>query len=290
MTGIQVPLVSLGLIIGLISGLFGVGGGFLLVPLLNSFFGIPYSLAVGTTLGQMFFTAFSGSARHIVQKNVDLKMALLLLTGSLPGLLLGIGIMNSLQTPITYTIRGRQVTQLDLIMSIIYLFFLISLGTFMVWETCCRRTDPGEHHGFSLGFLLGLSWKPLVRVPSLGEREVSAWFFSLLGLGVGILSGLLGVGGGFILMPALVYLMGTSSHYAVGTSLLQTLVVSMAGATLHFMHGNVNLWMVLYLAVGSITGAQLGAFITSKVCCIWIRKYFGFLVLFSALVVILKYL
>lgn len=290
MPGMNLSLVCLGLVIGFISGLFGVGGGFLLVPLLNSLFGIPYNIAVGTTLGQMFFTACSGSARHIVQKHVDLKMALLLLTGSMPGLLVGVGIMNSLHSPAIYIIRGKQITRLDLFMSILYLVFLLSLGSFMVWETCCRRKKVQDDHRSCPASLLDLSWKPLVRVPSLHGREVSAWLFSLLGLGVGILSGLLGVGGGFILMPALVYIMGTSSHYAVGTSLLQTLVVSMTGATLHFIHGNVNLGMVLYLAVGSITGAQLGAFITSKVCCVWIRKYFGFLVLFSALVVVLKYL
>jgi len=284
-----IPLILLGLAIGFISGLFGVGGGFLLVPFLNSFFGVPYNLAVGTTLGQMFFTALSGSVRHIFQKHVDIKMAGLLLTGSLPGLLAGIGIMHSLQNGSIYVVRGRTFTQLDLVMSSLYLVFLLSLGAFMVWETCFRANDPETHHGFSLHILVDLSWRPLVNVPSMGERSLSAWLFVLLGAGVGVLSGLLGVGGGFILMPALVYMMGTTSHYAVGTSLLQTMVVSMVGAILHFSRGNVDPGMVLCLSTGSIAGAQLGAFLSSRVCCGWIRKYFGFLVLFSALVVLLKY-
>lgn len=283
-------LVFLGLVVGFLAGLFGVGGGFLLTPLLNVFFGIPYNVAVGSSLAQMVITALSGSMRHMKQKNVDYKLALTFFTGAVAGVRIGINILGSFSSDVQYCIRGHYVCQLDLYMSIIYLVFLISVSSFMLYETFRARFPDCEADTGISRKIRKISLPPLFHFLSLENKPMSIWPILGLGLLIGTLSGLLGVGGGFILMPTLVYLLGIPTRTAIGTSMVQTFFTALFGASNHFIRGNVDILLVMLILPGSVMGAQTGAWLTTKINCVSLRKYFGFMVLFSALVIILKYL
>lgn len=285
-----VLLVSLGLVVGILAGLFGVGGGFLLTPLLNVFFGIPYNVAVGSSLAQMVLTAFSGSIRHLRERHVDYRLALSFFLGAVIGVRGGMRILSSFSSDVQYCIRGHIICQLDLYMSIIYLVFLLSVGSYMIYETF-RATQPDcEVETRISRWIRTISIPPVVHFPSMGGRSISIWPILFLGVLIGTLSGLLGVGGGFILMPALVYLMGVPTKMAIGTSLVQTFFTALFGASNHFFEGNVDPLLVILILMGSVVGAQTGAWLTTKIDCVALRKYFGFLVLLSAMIIIMKYL
>lgn len=283
-------LVCLGLVVGCISGLFGVGGGFILTPLLNVFFGIPYNVAVGSSLAQMVFTAFSGSMRHVRQGNVDYKLALAFFAGAVFGVRAGISILGSFSSEIKYCIRGHIVSQLDFSMSIIYLVFLISVGSYMLYETLRAKGPDCEVETGISREIRGISLAPRFCFSSLGKKPISIWPVLGLGLFIGCLSGLLGVGGGFILLPVLVYILGVPTKTAIGISIVQTFCTALFGALNHFMSGNVDTVLVMLILIGSVLGAQIGAWLTTRINCVSLRKYFGLLVLFSAFMIILKYL
>lgn len=282
-------LVLLGLVVGVLAGLFGVGGGFLLTPLLNVFFGIPYNVAVGSSLAQMVLTAFSGSIRHFRERHVDYRLALSFFFGAVAGVRGGMKILSSFSSDVQYCIRGHMICQLDLYMSIIYLVFLLSVGSYMIYESFRAGRSDCEVETDVSRWIRSISIPPVVRFPSMDGRAISIWPVLLLGVIVGTLSGLLGVGGGFILMPVLVYLMGIPTKMAIGTSLVQTFFTALFGASSHFLEGNVDPLLVLLILLGSVVGAQAGAWLTTKIDCVALRKYFGFLVLLSALIIILKY-
>lgn len=284
-----VLLVSLGLVVGILAGLFGVGGGFLLTPLLNVFFGIPYNVAVGSSLAQMVLTAFSGSIRHLREKHVDYRLALSFFLGAVIGVRVGMRILSSFSSDVQYCIRGHIICQLDLYMSIIYLVFLLSVGSYMIYETFRAGRSDCEVETAVSRWIRSISIPPVVHFPCMEGRAVSIWPVLFLGVIIGTLSGLLGIGGGFILMPALVYLMGVPTKMAIGTSLVQTFFTALFGASGHFFEGNVDPLLVIIL-MGSVVGAQTGAWLTTRIDCVALRKYFGFLVLLSAMIIIMKYL
>lgn len=283
-------VILLGACIGIISGLFGVGGGFMLTPFLNVFFGIPYNIAVGSSLGQMVFTSFSGVIGHLRMGNIDLKLAGLFIAGAIPGIFAGISVLGSLSITRTYEILGREHCQMDVCMSGIYVCFLGFMSFYMIRETLksvkvdCEVTTPLSQR------IRRITLRPRRTFSSTGPDRLSVPPLVAVGAIVGFLSGLLGVGGGFILLPTLLYVVGVPTRYAVGTSIMQTFAISVFGASSHFLSGNIDKVLVLLLLAGSIAGAQVGAALTRKVNCSSLRKYFGFIVLFAALMVLSKFL
>jgi len=283
-------VVILGFLIGGISGLFGVGGGFMLTPFLNVFLGIPYNIAVGSSLGQMVFTSFSGVTGHLRLRNIDLKLAGLFIAGAIPGIFTGVSVLGCFSTAKMYVILGIEYCQMDVFMSIIYVCFLGFMSLYMIRETLksggvdCEVSTPLSQR------VRRITLPPMWTFNSTGSDRLSVLPLLLVGALVGFLSGLLGVGGGFILLPTLLYVVGVPTRYAVGTSIMQTFAISLFGASSHFLNGNVDVVLVLLLLAGSIAGAQAGAALTRKINCSSLRKYFGFIVLFAALMVISKFL
>ncbi|MEQ8445733.1 MAG: sulfite exporter TauE/SafE family protein [Pelagibacterium sp.] len=245
-------LVGIGGAIGFLSGLFGVGGGFLLTPLLI-FSGVPAPVAVASVTGQVVAASTSGALSYWRRGGIDLTLAMFLVTGGVFGAGVGVWIFDLL----------RSFGQLDLAISFGYLVFLGSIGSLMLIEAVrslirSRRAGPpprrmpGQHnwaHGLPLRFRFKRSKLYISVIPVIG-----------IGFFIGIVGSLLGIGGGFILVPALVYLLRIPGSVVIGTSLLHVLAVMAATCILHaYQSQSVDILLAFSLMVGSVAGAQFGA-------------------------------
>lgn len=284
-----IGLVGLGLLIGFLSGMFGVGGGFLLTPMLNAVFGIPYHVAVGSSLCQMIGTGAAGSLRHRSYGNIDYRLALFTLIGSILGVELGAQFLMMLKGWGSITIYLQSVTKMYLVMSVIYIFLLSMIGVFMFREARQHRNRKDS----SNEVLTGIAYKvrqikffPLISLPASRINCISLWVTLFCGFCLGILSGLLGVGGGFIFLPILIYILGISTSIAVGTSLFQIIFISSYGSVSHLAKGNIDFYLVAPILAGSLIGSQMGAVVNNKMKGSSIRYYFSWVV-FSAAVIIL---
>ena len=295
----QMPYLALfGLIIGAMGGFFGVGGGFLMVPLLNAVFGIPYNIAVGSDLGQMTGMATAATVRHVRFGNIDFKLGVLMIAGTAAGVELGATILEVLKNAGNVSILGHQLEIMSLVMSLVYACLLIFLGQAMVRESLrtIRRTSgrvdlsaEAPASPVALKLRTFKMW-PMVSLPASGIEAISLWVILGIGFTTGLLSGMLGVGGGFIRMPALVYILGCPTVVAVGTDLFEIMFSSGYGVMTHAFKGNVHLVLVLALLIGTTVGAQLGASYTRKAGGPWVRFCFGCLAFLGVIMVFFKLL
>jgi uncharacterized protein len=269
-------IVLLGGLTGILSGLFGVGGGFLTTPLLI-FYGIPPTVAAASAATQVTGASVSGVIAHSRRKGVDYRMGGVLVMGGMVGALIGAGLFSVLQS----------LGQIDVVINILYVLMLGSIGTLMMREAV-TALRPG---------LLGKG--PQVRkrrhhplVASLPYRwrfYASGLYISplaplILGMLVGILTMLMGVGGGFLLVPAMLYILGMSGNVVVGTSLFQILFVTMVTTMTHALTTKaVDLVLAALLLLGSVLGAQFGTQIALKARPEMLRLALAALVLLIAL-------
>ena len=242
-------LLGLGGIVGILSGIFGVGGGFLMTPLLF-FIGIPPAVAVATEANQIVASSFSGALAHFRRKSVDLKMGIVLLNGGLLGAALGVLVFNYL----------KSLGQVDLLVRLCYVVFLGIIGGLMFIESirALQRSDKPVPTKRS-------SHRSLVqRLPFKTRFRTSGLYISvippfLVGTLVGILSAIMGVGGGFIMVPAMIYLLGMPTKVVVGTSLFQIIFVTAFTTLLHATTNyTVDIVLAVLLLVGGVIGAQVG--------------------------------
>ncbi len=246
-------LLMLGGVGGFLAGMFGIGGGFLLTPLLI-FIGVPPSVAVATSTNQIIASSVSGFLAHWHRRNVDIKMGLYLLFGGLFGASLGVWLFKILQ----------QIGQVDLAISLIYVVFLGGIGTMMALEsgqTILRKkrgqavTAPGDSK------LAKLRELPLPFVTEFPRSELK--ISALLPIGVGVFAGMLvslmGIGGGFIMIPAMIYILGMPTTVVVGTSLFQIIFTTSLVTVLHAINTqSVDMVLAILLILGGVIGAQLG--------------------------------
>jgi uncharacterized membrane protein YfcA len=243
-------LLGLGGVVGILSGIFGVGGGFLMTPLLI-FIGIPPPVAVGTQATQILASSVSGVLAHTRRGNVDLRMGAVLIVGGLFGSALGVWLFGLLQ----------QVGQIDLVISLCYVVFLGTVGAIMLVESLRallrRRARPGaftKRHRH-----LWLHGLPLKLRFHRSRLYISSLMPLALGFLVGILAAIMGVGGGFLMVPAMIYLLGMPTAVVIGTSLLQIAFVTAVTTYLHAVTNyTVDVVLALSLIVGGVIGAQLG--------------------------------
>ncbi len=249
-------LLGLGGVIGLLSGIFGVGGGFLMTPALI-FIGVPPPVAVGTEANQIIASSVSGAFAHWQRRNIDFKMGSILLIGGLLGSSFGVWLFALL----------RSLGQIDLVIKLSYVTFLGIIGALMFVESARalrrRRTSPasrGKLHKHT--WVHGLPFKMRFRRSKL---YISALLPLGIGFLVGILAALMGVGGGFIMVPAMIYLLGMPTSVVVGTSLFQIIFVT-ANVTFLQAYANqtVDVVLALLLLSGAVIGAQLGAKLSGK--------------------------
>ncbi|TBW37150.1 sulfite exporter TauE/SafE family protein [Siculibacillus lacustris] len=263
---------GLGAAVGFVSGMFGVGGGFLLTPLLV-FAGISPAVAVATVSAQVVASSTSGALAYWRRGAIDWKLATYLLTAGMAGSGVGVWVFAAL----------RRFGQLDLVIALCYVVFLGSVGAFMVGESL--RALWSAHRGEVVpprrpsptGWLRTL---PLQVAFPRSRLEISAVPVIALGLGIGFLGTLLGIGGGFLIVPALIYLLRVPSNLVVGTSLVQ-MVATMAFATFLQAAANqtVDLVLGLLLMVGGVIGAQFGAEVGRRLRGEHLRALLGLLIL-----------
>jgi uncharacterized membrane protein YfcA len=246
---------GLGIGVGTLSGIFGVGGGFLMTPLLI-FMGIPPAVAVGTEANQILASSVSGVFAHWRRGNVDFKMGAVLLIGGLIGSTFGVFLFKML----------REMGQIDLVIMLSYIVFLGSIGCLMLIEslrTMQRSRSPGSRRKLHQhNFLHGLPFKMRFRRSKL---YISALLPLLIGTVIGILSAIMGVGGGFVMVPAMIYLLGMPTAVVVGTSLFQIIFVTANATFLQAtLNQTVDVVLALLLIVGAVIGAQLGTIVGAK--------------------------
>ena len=245
-------ILGMGGAVGFLSGMFGVGGGFLMTPLLI-FLGIPPAVAVGTEANQIVASSVSGALAQWRRNNVDIKMGTVLLIGGIFGAVIGVQLVKLL----------REIGQVDLIISLSYVTFLGIIGTLMLIESlrAIRRAKaggpassrrPGQHnwiHGLPLKMRFKRSKLYISAIPPL-----------VLGAFVGLLAAIMGVGGGFIMVPAMIYLLRMPTNVVIGTSLFQIIFVTAAVTILHSVSNQtVDVLLALVLMIGGVIGAQFGA-------------------------------
>ena len=243
-------VIGLGGFIGFLSGLFGVGGGFLMTPLLI-FLGIPAPVAVATEANQIVASSVSGVIAHWRRKNVDFKMGFVLLLGGIVGSSLGVLLFALLE----------KIGQLDLVIKLSYVFFLGIIGVLMLWESIRTyiRSQKPEFYRRKLhdhNWLHGLPLKMRFRRSKL---YISALVPFSIAAFVGVLSAIMGVGGGFIMVPAMIYLLGMPTSVVIGTSLFQIIFVT-ANVTLlqSVQTQTVDFLLAGTLLFGAVIGAQIG--------------------------------
>ncbi len=291
-----VSFIGIGFIIGILSGLFGVGGGFLLVPLLNAVFNIPYNIAIGSSLCQMVGTSSASSLKHKDYGNIDYKLAMFILMGSIGGAELGARILMYLKNDIgTIIIHKSLISKMDLWINIIYIVLLSLLGIsiFIESKKAKKRTSQDRDGIVETVFskkIQNIIIPPLILLPISKIKSISIWNLIGLGFVVGMFSGLLGIGGAFIMNPALIYLIGVPTSIAIGTSLFQTIFISGYGALTHFFKGNVDFTLVACILVGSLVGSQLGAKIHNRLRGAYIRYYFSLVIFIAIGIVLFKFL
>ena len=244
-------LLTLGLVMGFLSGMFGVGGGFLLTPLLI-FLGVPEPVAVASSANQLIGASLSGVIMHWRRGNVDFKMGTVLVVGGIVGSLAGVQLFGLL----------RRLGQIDLVISLSYVILLSTLGTMMMIESIgaiIRAAQPGarprrlhQHSWFHR-----LPFKMRFRRSKL---YISALLPLSLGFAIGVLSAILGIGGGFLVIPAMIYILGMPASVVPGTSLFQTIFITASATILQAVtNQTVDILLALIVLVGSVVGVQYGA-------------------------------
>lgn len=262
-------LLGLGGIVGVLSGMFGVGGGFLMTPLLF-FIGIPPAVAVATEANQIVASSFSGVLAHLRRKTVDLKMGTVLLVGGLIGAALGVLLFNYL----------KSLGQVDLLVKLCYVVFLGVIGSLMFVESlsAIRKTKSGKPPARKKhNWIHGLPFKMRFRTSGLYISVIPPL---IVGVVVGVLAAIMGVGGGFIMVPAMIYLLGMPTKVVVGTSLYQIIFVTAFTTLLHATTNyTVDMVLAVLLLIGGVIGAQIGTVIGAKLKAEQLRILLALMVL-----------
>ncbi len=263
-------ILLLGALSGLLSGMFGIGGGFLTTPLLM-FIGVPPAVAVASSANQIIATSVSGFIAHFRRKNVDIKMGLTLLVGGFIGSSLGVWVFSLLQA------WG----QIDLVISLSYVFLLGTIGTMMGIESSrkifgAKRYVAAKKKENWLRSL-PLPWK--THFPR-SNIELSILLPLFIGVFAGILVSVMGVGGGFVMVPAMIYILGMPTSVVVGTSLFQIIFVTCNVTLLHAMNTHtVDVILALLLLTSSVIGVQFGTRLGMKLPSEHLRGLLSLLVL-----------
>jgi len=243
-------IVSLSGVVGILSGLFGVGGGFLMTPFLI-FLGVPPTYAVANEANNILATSVSGSTTHYLKDTLDYKMGLMIVVGGVFGTLLGIW---------TFT-YFKGIGKIDIVISLAYMYILAIIGTAMLVEglgeiDAARKKVVKKKKLHVHYWIHGLPFK--MRFPKSKLYE-SAFTPIIIGLIVGFIAAIMGIGGAFILVPAMIYIIGMPTKLIPGTSLFVTIFVSVIVTFLHaFNYGSIDLILVVMLVLGSIVGVQVG--------------------------------
>jgi hypothetical protein len=268
----MLTIIGMGAAVGFLSGMFGVGGGFLMTPLLI-FSGVPAAVAVATEANQIVVSSVSGALAQWRRNNVDIKMGTVLLSGGGVGTIVGVWLVKIL----------RETGQIELIIALLYVIFLGAVGILMLIESVnalrksrsgkpTSRRRPGQH-----GWMHGLPFKMRFQRSKLYISAIPPF---ILGMLVGLLASIMGVGGGFIMVPAMIYLLRMPTNVVIGTSLFQIIFVTAFATVLHATtNQTVDVMLALLLMIGGVIGAQFGVVAGQKLRGDQLRALLALLVL-----------
>ncbi len=265
-------LLGLGGLVGFLSGMFGVGGGFLITPLLL-FIGVPSGVAVATGANQVVASSISGVLAQLRRKGVDFRMGTVLLVGGMLGSYLGVQVFAYM------TALG----QVDVFVQLSYVLFLGLIGAMMFWESARAMWRSHKHGEAVVRRAHEHSW--MHRLPFKVKFRTSGLYVSVLppalvGAAVGFLAAIMGVGGGFILVPAMIYLLGMPTRVVVGTSLFQIIFVTGFTTIMHAINSQtVDMMLAFLLIVGGVIGAQIGARVSTRLKAEQLRILLALMVL-----------
>ncbi len=266
-------LALLGLVTGGMTGLLGIGGGFLITPALHILFGLAYPLAVGTSLVQIVAATFFSALGHWRRRNVDLRLGLLMAAGGLIGVETGVRLLQAINAAAPLTINGRSHQPVDIVLNSCYLVLLAGVAVFMLRESL--SPGSGEPGGVLAGRLRNWAVRPLVSFPASGIEQISLWVPGVISLAVGCLAGLLGLGGGFVGLPLMIYLIGLPTRLAVGTSTLQVFIASAYGGLRHCQLGHTDWTVACWLILGALAGVKIGVKLCARADADTTRKCFA---------------
>ena len=266
--GVEAPvflLALVGLTVGIVGGFIGVGGGYMVTPALIVF-GFPGYMASGIDMTHIAGKGLVSSVRHRQLGNIDWTLALSMIAGTMLGVELGVRLL--------VYFKHLGISGVVLLMTSVGLMFVLFLYTQIETRRAHKQMEEMVKEGKEVGREVQTSNLPMLfqRIPlapiircRTARVIVSMWVIVLVGMITGVLAGFLGVGGGFVRVPALVYVVGASTHVAVGTDLVEIVISGAYGALRHSIEGNVDMMAVLFMIVGAMFGAQVGSIATSYV-------------------------
>jgi len=289
--GVQINiflLLFIGLAVGILSGFVGVGGGYLVTPALI-ILGLPANLAVGTSMAWIVGNSIVGTMRHWQMGNVDVKLGLVMIAGTVCGVEVGVRLLN-------WT-KGVGYTDVAVLSTLIVI--LVTIGAYTFREVRSRKAQldealknkdklpPAMRSPSMARKLQGLKIPPVIHFAK-SRITISLWVILSIAFITGVLAGFVGVGGGFIMMPSLIYLIGLPSFMAVGTDIFQIIFSASFGCIRHTMSGNIVILIAFLMLLGSSIGTQFGALITQYVRGIAMRYILIVSILLCVLGSILK--
>jgi uncharacterized membrane protein YfcA len=270
-------LAGLGLLIGFIAGMFGIGGGFMLTPLLHIVFRIPMPIAVGSALCQKIGTSIGSFLKHRHYQHGEIRVDWYMVGGSLVGVDAGARALEYLAHAGVVELNGRSMPVVTLVLDGIYALLLV--GSASATLVAAMRERLGVTAAAGTAPLLRIRIPPYARLPAVGVERASVIVMAYIGFATGMLSGLLGIGGGVALLPVLIYGYGFSIRDAAGSGILLLFVTVLVGTVEHAWRGNVDLRIALAILAGSSMGAQLGARATARLSNQALRLCFATLLL-----------
>lgn len=276
-------LVLLGLTVGVIGGFFGIGGAFMVTPALNVF-GFPMAYAIGTDMAHIAGKSIVATAKHRKLGNVDMKLGVLMVVFTAIGIEIGASTIMWLE----------RIGRVGPIVRVVYMALLFGLGSFMLYEYFKLTRGAGARKIKDAGTsalaakMQSIHIPPMIRLKASG-LTISLWVIGVVATSTGFLAGFLGVGGGFIRMPALMYVIGCPTTVAVGTDLFEVMISGAYGAFSYAAKARVELIAAIVMLLGAAIGAQFGTMATKYVKGLTIRLYFAVTMLLSGVSVIFKH-
>jgi hypothetical protein len=287
-------LAGVGFVVGILGGFFGVGGSFIAGPALFAA-GVPMNFVVGTDLAHIVGKSIVAAKKHRALGNVDFKLGLIMVVGTIAGVEAGAQIVQHL----------KRLAKADVVIASGFVVVLVAMSLFIGWESWqtlqMRRGGRAKSGGrgraggrkrdvsviaFVAKAVHTFHLPPMISLPASGIAQVSLWPILAVAVVGGLFSGFLGGGAGYIRMPALVYLLGVPTHLAVGTDLFEVVISASYGTLTHALKGNVDILIALVMHTGAAIGAQIGATLTEKFHGVVIRLAFAPLPLLGAALII----
>jgi uncharacterized membrane protein YfcA len=282
-------LILIGFCVGVIAGFFGEGGGWFVTPALN-IFGFPIAYAIGTCLANIFGQSLGALKKHHMMGNIDWKLGLITVMVSI------IGFESGSQVVMTLEKSGNA----GIIIRWCYVVFLAGLGSFMFYDYFVLQKEQNKKEDYSNGDrvrrnkiaekLYNVKIPPMISFPVSQIESVSIWVIIIIFLFTGFFSGLLGIGGGFIILPTLIYLIGLPTIMAVGTTLITVFFSSSYGCFIYAINGRVEIVAAFIILTGASIGAQIGATAIKYIKGYGIRLLFAIMIVFAGLAVITEQL